>query len=67
MKGDCQFNKKNPFRSSSGVYAFLPEGASWFVSMESRYKKLAEYVRGWMNYYGIPEYYRLYQQRLVGI
>jgi RNA-directed DNA polymerase len=26
--------------------------------MEYRYKKLAEYVRGWMNYYGISEYYR---------
>ena len=25
-------------------------GRSWFVSMEYRYKKLAEYVRGWMNY-----------------
>ena len=33
-------------------------GRSWFVSMEYRYKKLAEYLRGWMNYYGISEYYR---------
>ncbi len=33
-------------------------GRSWFVSMEYRYKKLAEYIRGWMNYYGISEYYR---------
>ncbi len=33
-------------------------GRSWFVSMEYRYKKLAEYVRGWINYYGISEYYR---------
>jgi RNA-directed DNA polymerase len=33
-------------------------GRSWFVSMEYRYGKLAEYVRGWMNYYGISEYYR---------
>jgi RNA-directed DNA polymerase len=36
----------------------LLTGRSWFVSMEYRYKKLAEYVRGWMNYYGISEYYR---------
>jgi RNA-directed DNA polymerase len=35
----------------------LLTGRSWFVSMEYRYKKLAEYVRGWMNYYGISEYY----------
>ena len=33
-------------------------GRSWFVSMEYRLSKLAEYVRGWMNYYGISEYYR---------
>ena len=33
-------------------------GRSWFVSMEYRYRKIAEYVRGWMNYYGISEYYR---------
>ena len=33
-------------------------GRSWFVSMKHRLHKLAEYVRGWMNYYGISEYYR---------
>lgn len=33
-------------------------GRSWFVSMDYRLKKLALYVRGWMNYYGISEYYR---------
>ena len=33
-------------------------GRSWFVSMEYRMKKLAEYIRGWINYYGISEYYR---------
>lgn len=33
-------------------------GRSWFVSMDYRLSKLAEYVRGWMNYYGISEYYR---------
>jgi len=26
--------------------------------MDYRYKKLAEYLRGWMNYFGISEYYR---------
>ena len=25
--------------------------------MDYRYKKLAEYLRGWMNYFGIAEYY----------
>jgi RNA-directed DNA polymerase len=33
-------------------------GRSWFVSMEYRYQKLSQYVRGWMNYFGISEYYR---------
>ncbi len=32
-------------------------GRSWFVSMEYRFRKLSQYVRGWMNYYGISEYY----------
>ncbi len=33
-------------------------GRSWFVSMDYRLRKLARYVRGWINYYGISEYYR---------
>ena len=28
-------------------------GRNWGVSMEYRFKKLAEYLRGWMNYFGI--------------
>ena len=33
-------------------------GRSWGVSMEYRLHKLAEYLRGWMGYFGISEYYR---------
>jgi RNA-directed DNA polymerase len=33
-------------------------GRSWFVSMKYRYQRLTWYIRGWMNYYGISEYYR---------
>jgi len=33
-------------------------GRSWFVSMDFRLKKLAQYLRGWMNYFGISEYCR---------
>ena len=33
-------------------------GRSWFVSMDYRMRKLKEYIRGWMNYFGISEYYR---------
>jgi RNA-directed DNA polymerase len=34
-------------------------GRSWFVSMDYRLKKLAEYLRGWMNYFGISQHYRV--------
>lgn len=33
-------------------------GRSWGVSMAYRYHKLAQYLRGWMAYFGISEYYR---------
>ena len=33
-------------------------GRSWGVSMEYRFAKIAEYLRGWMGYFGIAEYYR---------
>ena len=33
-------------------------GRSWGVSLAFRLKKLAQYVRGWMTYFGSAEYYR---------
>jgi RNA-directed DNA polymerase len=33
-------------------------GRSWFVSMEYRLRKLAEYIRGWVGCFGLSEYYR---------
>jgi RNA-directed DNA polymerase len=33
-------------------------GRSWGVSMCYRLRKLADYIRGWMGYYGLSEYYR---------
>ncbi|HET7267425.1 MAG TPA: group II intron reverse transcriptase/maturase, partial [Oleiagrimonas sp.] len=33
-------------------------GRSWGVSMGYRLHKLAQYVRGWMAYFGISQYYR---------
>ena len=33
-------------------------GRSWGVSMRYRFYKLAQYLRGWMGYFGISEYYR---------
>ncbi len=33
-------------------------GRSWRVSMDYRMMKLGQYIRGWINYFGIAEYYR---------
>lgn len=33
-------------------------GRSWGVSMEHRLHKLGQYVRGWVAYFGISQYYR---------
>jgi RNA-directed DNA polymerase len=33
-------------------------GRSWGVSMSHRLRQLAQYVRGWMGYFGISQYYR---------
>jgi len=33
-------------------------GRSWGVSMAYRFEKLGQYLRGWMGYFGISEYYR---------
>ena len=40
---------------------------SWGISMEERLIKLSEYMRGWMNYFGISEYYRLIPELEVWI
>lgn len=33
-------------------------GRSWGVSMQYRFDKLGQYLRGWMGYFGISQYYR---------
>jgi RNA-directed DNA polymerase len=33
-------------------------GRSWGVSLAYRIRKLNEYIRGWMHYYGLSQYYR---------
>ena len=33
-------------------------GRSWGVSMQYRFEKLAQYLRGWLGYFGISQYYR---------
>ena len=56
VRGKIRWSEKS-FREFKRQIRLLT-GRSWFVSMDYRYRKLAEYVRGWMNYYGISEYYR---------
>jgi RNA-directed DNA polymerase len=31
---------------------------SWGISMTRRYRELQRYIQGWINYYGLSEYYR---------
>lgn len=33
-------------------------GRSWGISMRERFQRLAWYLRGWMGYFGISDYYR---------
>jgi RNA-directed DNA polymerase len=33
-------------------------GRSWGISMRERLQRLEQYLRGWMGYFGISEYYR---------
>ncbi len=56
VKGKIRWSDKSFLEFKRRLRLFT--GRSWFVSMKYRYRKLAEYVRGWMNYYGISEYYR---------
>jgi RNA-directed DNA polymerase len=56
VKGKIRWSEKSFLEFKRRLRLFT--GRSWFVSMEYRYQKLAEYIRGWMNYYGISEYYR---------
>jgi len=55
VKGKIRWSDKSFLEFKRRLRLFT--GRSWFVSMEYRYKKLAEYMRGWINYYGISEYY----------
>ncbi|MFA5903598.1 MAG: group II intron maturase-specific domain-containing protein [Desulfobacula sp.] len=56
VRGKIRWSDKSFLEFKRRIRLFT--GRSWFVSMEYRYGKLAEYVRGWMNYSGISEYYR---------
>ena len=56
--------RKNKLRWSDAAFADFKHrlreltGRSWGVSMQHRFEKLGQYLRGWMGYFGISEYYR---------
>lgn len=56
--------KRGKLRWSDAAFADLKHrireltGRSWGVSMDSRFQKLGQYLRGWLGYFGISEYYR---------
>jgi RNA-directed DNA polymerase len=56
--------KRGKLRWSDAAFADLKHrireltGRSWGVSMSYRFDKLGQYLRGWMGYFGISEYYR---------
>jgi len=56
VRGKIRWSEKSFHDFKRRVRFFT--GRSWSLPMDYRLKKLAEYVRGWMNYYGISEYYR---------
>lgn len=56
--------KRNKLRWSEAAFEDFKHrireltGRSWGVSMSYRLDKLGQYLRGWMGYFGISEYYR---------
>ena len=56
--------RKNKLRWSEAAFADFKHrlreltGRSWSVSMEYRFEKLGQYLRGWMGYFDLSEYYR---------
>jgi len=42
-------------------------GRSWFVTMEYHMKKIARYLRGWMNFFGISENFARYLKSITGM
>ena len=65
---ECEFLgftfRKGKLRWSASAFEDLKHrvrqltGRSWGVSMAWRFHKLVQYLRGWMGYFGISQYYR---------
>ena len=52
------FKGEKPVATMKAVMTFKHRlkrltGRSWGISMQDRYERIALYVRGWMNYFGI--------------
>jgi RNA-directed DNA polymerase len=64
--------RETKLRWSDGAFADFKHqvrkltGRSWGVSMAYRFRKLAQYVRGWMGYFGISDSHRPIPDNFAG-
>lgn len=56
IRGKIRWSQKSEIQFKRRIKEIT--GRSWGVSMAYRLKKLREYMRGWIGYFGISEYYR---------
>jgi len=55
IRGQIRWSQKSGLEFKQRIKELT--GRSWGVSMSYRLKKLREYMRGWIGYFGISEYY----------
>jgi RNA-directed DNA polymerase len=56
VRGKIRWSPKSEIKFKRRIKEIT--GRSWGVSMAYRLKKLREYMRGWIGYFGISEYYK---------
>ncbi len=56
IRGKIRWSPKSEIKFKRRIKELT--GRSWGVSMAYRLKKLREYMRGWIGYFGISEYYK---------
>ncbi len=57
IRGKIRWSQKSEMQFKRRIKELT--GRSWGVSMAWRLKKLREYMRGWIGYFGISEYYKV--------
>ena len=56
IRGKIRWSQKSEIQFKRRIKELT--GRSWGVSMAYRLRKLREYMRGWIGYFGISEYYK---------